>query len=71
MSRGTEQNNKLYQGYFRPIKKPIKLKKAHQIFVNSMSDLFHEQVPLEYIQQVFDVIEKSVSPHLPSISQKS
>jgi protein gp37 len=26
------------------------------IFVNSMSDLFHKDVPLEYIQKVFDVM---------------
>jgi protein gp37 len=26
------------------------------IFVNSMSDLFHEQVPLEFIQRVFDTM---------------
>jgi protein gp37 len=29
------------------------------IFVNSMSDLFHERVPDEYIQQVFDVMIKA------------
>jgi protein gp37 len=28
------------------------------IFVNSMSDLFHEAVPLEYIQRVFRVMEE-------------
>ena len=27
------------------------------VFVNSMSDLFHEQVPLSFIQNVFSVIE--------------
>jgi protein gp37 len=26
------------------------------IFVNSMSDLFHELVPIEFVQQVFDVM---------------
>ena len=26
------------------------------IFVNSMSDLFHEQVPLDFIQQVFTIM---------------
>jgi len=28
------------------------------IFVNSMSDLFHEQVPLEFIQRVFDTMRE-------------
>jgi protein gp37 len=29
------------------------------VFVNSMSDLFHEDVPVEYIRRVFDVIRAS------------
>lgn len=29
------------------------------IFVNSMSDLFHKEVPLEYIQQIFKVIKEN------------
>jgi len=37
---------------------PKKLKKPHKIFVNSMSDLFHEKVPLEFIQQVFKVMNE-------------
>jgi protein gp37 len=32
---------------------PLKWKKPQRIFVNSMSDLFHKDVPLEYIQKVF------------------
>ena len=32
---------------------PRKLRQSRFIFVNSMSDLFHEQVPLEFIQRVF------------------
>lgn len=35
---------------------PLKWKKPQTIFVNSMSDLFHEGVPLDYIQQVFEVM---------------
>jgi protein gp37 len=27
------------------------------VFVNSMSDLFHARVPLDFVQEVFDVIE--------------
>lgn len=36
--------------------KPLKWKKPQMIFVNSMSDLFHDDVPLEFIQQIFDVM---------------
>jgi protein gp37 len=35
---------------------PLKWKTPKRIFVNSMSDLFHDEVPLSYIQQVFDVM---------------
>ena len=37
------------------LKKPLSWKRPRRIFVNSMSDLFHEKVPFDYIQQVFDV----------------
>lgn len=35
---------------------PLKWKQPRRIFVNSMSDLFHESVPEAYIHQVFDVM---------------
>jgi protein gp37 len=36
--------------------KPLRWKKPRKIFVNSMSDLFHEDVPNEYIAAVFGVM---------------
>jgi protein gp37 len=39
--------------------KPLTWKKPQVIFVNSMSDLFHDSVPLAYIQQVFDVMRRA------------
>ncbi len=38
---------------------PLGWKKPQTIFVNSMSDLFHEDVPLDFIQQVFDVMGRA------------
>jgi protein gp37 len=38
---------------------PLSWKKPRTIFVNSMSDLFHERVPLDYIRRCFDVMERS------------
>ena len=35
---------------------PTKWKKPRKIFVNSMSDLFHDEVTLEFIQEVFSTI---------------
>lgn len=36
---------------------PLRWKRPQTIFVNSMSDLFHKDVPLGYIQQVFGVMK--------------
>jgi protein gp37 len=35
---------------------PYKWRKPRKVFVNSMSDLFHKDVPLDYIKQVFKVM---------------
>jgi protein gp37 len=43
------------------LNKPREWSKPSIIFVNSMSDLFHEDVPLEFIQKVVTVI--SETPH--------
>jgi len=38
---------------------PFRWRKPRMIFVNSMSDLFHEAVPLSFIRQVFEVMKKA------------
>jgi len=38
---------------------PLRWKKPQVIFVNSMSDLFHKDVPLEYVLRVFDVMQRA------------
>jgi len=38
---------------------PLHWKKPQRVFVNSMSDLFHDDVPLNYIRQVFDVMHRA------------
>ena len=38
---------------------PFKWKEPKKIFVNSMSDLFHKDVPDEFIDKVWDVMEKA------------
>ncbi len=35
---------------------PLRWKKPRFVFVNSMSDLFHKDIPLDYIQRVFRVM---------------
>lgn len=38
---------------------PYTWKKPKMIFVNSMSDLFHKDIPIEYIQKVFRVMREN------------
>lgn len=38
---------------------PLTWKKPQTIFVNSMSDLFHQSVPVDFILRVFDVMHKA------------
>lgn len=41
---------------------PLKWKKPCRVFVNSMSDLFHKEVPFEFIDKVFAVM--ALTPHI-------
>ncbi len=38
---------------------PLRWKKPRKIFVNSMSDLFHEEIPLDFIQRVFQTMQQA------------
>ena len=41
------------------LRQPLDWKKPKVVFVNSMSDLFHDNVPESYIRQVFEVMRKA------------
>jgi protein gp37 len=41
------------------LEKPLEWKKPQVIFVNSMSDLFHKDVPVEFVLEVFDVMQRA------------
>src|SRR3954447_12927719 len=41
------------------LEQPLQWRKPRTIFVNSMSDLFHEGIPLSYIERVFDVMVRA------------
>lgn len=40
------------------LEQPLHWRQPRLIFVNSMSDLFHQDVPLEFISQVFSIMER-------------
>ena len=41
------------------LNEPLKKKKPSVFFVNSMSDIFHKDMPLDYLNKIFDVIEQT------------
>lgn len=57
--------NKKYQNGFRLtlhedcLEDPLTWRKPSLIFVNSMSDLFHEDIPLEYVKRVFSTMNEA------------
>lgn len=43
------------------LSEPLKRKKPTVFFVNSMSDIFHDKMPKEYLDDIFNIIEQT--PH--------
>ncbi len=41
------------------LEEPLKWKKSHNIFVCSMGDLFHKEVPFEFIDKVLETIKQT------------
>ena len=41
------------------LEEPLQWKKPHNIFVCSMSDIFHEDVPFEFVDRIMDTIQQS------------
>ncbi|MCX6148937.1 MAG: phage Gp37/Gp68 family protein [Ignavibacteriales bacterium] len=50
---------------------PLSWKKPQTIFVNSMSDLFHKNVPVEFIQKMFDVMNKAYWHRFQILTKRS
>jgi protein gp37 len=50
---------------------PLKWKKPQRIFVNSMSDLFHHEVPLDYIRRVFDTMTRAYWHQFQVLTKRS
>lgn len=55
----------------RVLTAPLRWKKPRMIFVNSTSDLFHENVPDEWIDRIFAVMALCWSSHSPSRLRRS
>jgi len=50
---------------------PLHWRQPRSIFVNSMSDLFHKDVPLEFIRQVFDMMRRAPQHRFQILTKRS
>lgn len=50
---------------------PLEWKKPRLVFVNSMSDMFHEDVPLEIIRNAFDIMGKAYWHQFQILTKRS
>ena len=55
----------------RMLELPLRWKLPQVIFVNSMSDLFHKDVPTEYIHRVFDVMNRASQHRFQVLTKRS
>lgn len=53
------------------LERPLEWKKPQVIFVNSMSDLFHEDVPFDFIEKIFDVMRRAHWHHFQVLTKRS
>lgn len=50
---------------------PLRWRRPQNIFVNSMSDIFHQDAPIEFIQRIFRVIEKASWHRFQMLTKRS
>src|SRR4030042_4918453 len=50
---------------------PLRWRQPRTVFVNSMSDLFHRDVPFEFIRQVFDVMGRAPQHRFQVLTKRS
>jgi protein gp37 len=53
------------------LKQPLSWKRPRMIFVDSMSDLFHKDIPTAYIDKVFDTMEEAEWHRFQVITKRS
>lgn len=53
------------------LRQPLDWTRSRLIFVNSMSDLFHEQVPEDFIRSVFDVMAQASQHNFQVLTKRA
>jgi protein gp37 len=52
------------------LSQPVSIKKPTKFFVNSMSDLFHEKMPFDFLDEVFEVIASTPQHHYQILTKR-
>jgi protein gp37 len=66
-----------YRNGFKPtlhpelLEEPLRWPGSKRVFVNSMSDLFHQDVPIEFISHVFDSISRAPTHVFQVLTKRS
>jgi len=70
---GNEKYRNGFQLRIHPdvLTEPYSWRNPRTVFVNSMSDLFHEKMPLEYIQKVFKVMNENLRHTFQVLTKRS
>jgi len=55
----------------RMLEGPLRWRQPQMVFVNSMSDLFHDDVPLDFIKRVFAVMEQAYWHRFQVLTKRS
>jgi protein gp37 len=55
----------------RALELPLRWKKPQVIFVNSMSDLFHDEIPVEFVLRVFNVMLRANHHQFQVLTKRS
>lgn len=69
--------NKKYRNGFKitlhpdVLNEPYSWRNPRSVFVNSMSDLFHENIPFDYIQKVFNVMNENLRHTFQVLTKRS
>ncbi len=72
-----KQGNEKYKNGFSPtchpslLKEPLKWKKSRRVFVNSMSDLFHKEVPDAFIKSCFHTMHMAAQHQFYALTKRS
>lgn len=65
------KNGFLIKTHPESLNEPYKWKKPSMVFVNSMSDIFHEEIPFTYIEKVFSVMNDNQSHIFQVLTKRS